>query len=114
MVCHIFLQTRLALYHYLIYISSIDKYLLYKTAGEEWISCHNCYKISVAPYPDSAHSFKDKCLLLLGERDFRNFSSAKVDTAKSWFSDLLQPELNHDAPTAPVVGLILMDVGYEV
>jgi len=37
-----------------------------------------------------------------------------VNTVKSWFSDLLRPELNHGAPTAPVVGLILMDVGYEV
>ena len=96
--------------------------------------------------------------LLLGEHDFRNFSSAKVDTVKavqklaiseenglfifdirasgflwnmvrkmvgalekvgsgqkdmSWFSDLLRPELNHGAPTAPAEGLILMDVGYE-
>ena len=95
---------------------------------------------------------------LLGEHDFRNFSSAKVDTVKtvqkleiseerglfifdirangflwnmvrkivgalekvgagqkdmSWFSDLLRPELNHGAPTAPADGLILMDVGYE-
>ncbi len=95
---------------------------------------------------------------LLGEHDFRNFSSAKVDTVKtlqkleiseqsglfifdirangflwnmvrkmvgalekvgagqkemSWFSDLLRPELNHGAPTAPAEGLILMDVGYE-
>jgi tRNA pseudouridine38-40 synthase len=94
----------------------------------------------------------------LGEHDFRNFSSAKVDTVKtlqklhiseegglfvfdiratgflwnmvrkivgalekvgagqkemSWFSDLLRPELNHGAPTAPADGLILMDVGYE-
>jgi len=31
----------------------------------------------------------------------------------SWFSDLLRPELNHGAPTAPAEGLILMDVGYE-
>jgi tRNA pseudouridine38-40 synthase len=31
----------------------------------------------------------------------------------SWFSDLLRPELNHGAPTAPADGLILMDVGYE-
>ena len=30
-----------------------------------------------------------------------------------WFSDLLRPELNHGAPTAPAEGLILMDVGYE-
>jgi tRNA pseudouridine38-40 synthase len=96
--------------------------------------------------------------LLLGEHDFRNFSSAKVDTVKtvqkleisgensifvfdirangflwnmvrkivgalekvgsgqkemSWFCDLLRPELNHGAPTAPADGLILMDVGYE-
>jgi tRNA pseudouridine38-40 synthase len=95
---------------------------------------------------------------LMGEHDFRNFSSAKVDTMKtvqkleiseegglftfdirangflwnmvrkivgalekvgagekemSWFSDLLRPELNHGAPTAPPEGLILMDVGYE-
>jgi tRNA pseudouridine38-40 synthase len=95
---------------------------------------------------------------LLGEHDFRNFSSAKVDTVKAvqkleiceenglfifdirasgflwnmvrkmvgalekvgsgqkdiaWFSDLLRPELNHGAPTAPAEGLILMDVGYE-
>ena len=94
----------------------------------------------------------------LGEHDFRNFSSAKVDTVKTvqkleiseqnglfvfdirangflwnmvrkivgalekvgagqkdmdWFSDLLRPELNHGAPTAPAEGLILMDVGYE-
>lgn len=96
--------------------------------------------------------------MLFGEHDFRNFSSAKVDTVKSilkleishemglfifdirangflwnmvrkivgalekvgsgqkdlvWFSDLLCPELNHGAPTAPAEGLILMDVGYE-
>lgn len=96
--------------------------------------------------------------MLLGEHDFRNFSSAKVDTVKTvqmleireendlitldirangflwnmvrkivgslekigsgdkdmnWFSDLLRPELNHGAPTAPSEGLILMDVGYE-
>lgn len=96
--------------------------------------------------------------LLLGEHDFMNFSSAKVDTVKTvqkllvssenglfvfdirangflwnmvrkivgalekvgsgqkdmaWFSDLLRPELNHGAPTAPADGLILMDVGYE-
>ncbi|AEB68448.1 tRNA pseudouridine synthase TruA family protein, partial [Methanothrix soehngenii] len=51
--------------------------------------------------------------MLLGEHDFRNFSSAKVDTVKSWFSDLLRPERNHGAPTAPAVGLILMNVGYE-
>ena len=31
----------------------------------------------------------------------------------SWFADLLRPELNHGAPTAPAEGLILMDVGYE-
>ncbi len=31
----------------------------------------------------------------------------------NWFSDLLRPELNHGAPTAPAEGLILMDVGYE-
>ena len=94
---------------------------------------------------------------LIGEHDFRNFSSAKVDTVKtvqkleiaeqsglfifdirangflwnmvrkivgalekvgagqkemSWFSDLLRPELNHGAPTAPAEGLILIDVGY--
>jgi tRNA pseudouridine38-40 synthase len=30
-----------------------------------------------------------------------------------WFSNLLRPELNHGAPTAPADGLILMDVGYE-
>ncbi|HSD56964.1 MAG TPA: tRNA pseudouridine(38-40) synthase TruA [Methanotrichaceae archaeon] len=96
--------------------------------------------------------------LLKGEHDFRNFSSAKVDTVKTvtkleileqnglfvldirangflwnmvrkivgalekvgagersekWFSDLLRPELNHGAPTAPAEGLMLMDVGYE-
>ena len=96
--------------------------------------------------------------LLLGEHDFRNFSSAKVGTVKTvqkleiseqnglfvfdiradgflwnmvrkivgalekvgagqkdmrWFSDLLRPELNHGAPTAPAEGLILMEVGYE-
>jgi len=95
---------------------------------------------------------------LLGEHDFRNFSSAKVGTVKTvqkleialrnglfifdiradgflwnmvrkivgslekmgtgqkdmnWFSDLLRPDLNHGAPTAPAEGLILMDVGYE-
>lgn len=100
----------------------------------------------------------DAAELLLGEHDFRNFSSAKVDTVKtvqkldiseenglfvfdirangflwnmvrkivgalekvgsgqkemSWFCDLLRPELNHGAPTAPADGLILMDVGYE-
>lgn len=32
---------------------------------------------------------------------------------KSWFSDLLRPERNHGAPTAPAEGLILMNVGYE-
>jgi tRNA pseudouridine38-40 synthase len=31
----------------------------------------------------------------------------------SWFSDLLRPELNHGAPTAPAEGLMLMGVGYE-
>jgi tRNA pseudouridine38-40 synthase len=31
----------------------------------------------------------------------------------SWFADLLRPELNHGAPTAPAEGLILMEVGYE-
>ncbi|WP_367358002.1 hypothetical protein [Methanothrix sp.] len=51
--------------------------------------------------------------IAFGERDFRNFSSAKVNTVKSWFSDLLRPELNHGAPTAPAEGLILMNVGYE-
>jgi tRNA pseudouridine38-40 synthase len=96
--------------------------------------------------------------LLLGEHDFRNFSSAKVGTVKTvqkleisednglfifdiradgflwnmvrkivgalekvgsgqkdlnWFSDLLRPEQNRGAPTAPAEGLILMDVGYE-
>jgi tRNA pseudouridine38-40 synthase len=96
--------------------------------------------------------------MLKGEHDFRNFSSAKVDTVKNvtkleiseqnglfvfdirangflwnmvrkivgslekmgsgekswgWFSDLLRPELNHGAPTAPAEGLMLMDVGYE-
>jgi tRNA pseudouridine38-40 synthase len=30
-----------------------------------------------------------------------------------WFRDLLRPELNHGAPTAPAEGLILMEVGYE-
>jgi tRNA pseudouridine38-40 synthase len=30
-----------------------------------------------------------------------------------WFSNLLRPELNHGAPTAPAEGLMLMDVGYE-
>jgi tRNA pseudouridine38-40 synthase len=30
-----------------------------------------------------------------------------------WFSDLLRPETNHGAPTAPAEGLILMEVGYE-
>jgi tRNA pseudouridine38-40 synthase len=96
--------------------------------------------------------------MLLGEHDFKNFSSAKVDTVRTvqkleiqennglwvfdiradgflwnmvrkivgslekvgageksmdWFSNLLRPELNHGAPTAPAEGLILMDVGYE-
>ena len=96
--------------------------------------------------------------LLLGEHDFRNFSSAKVGTIKtvqkleisdqnglvifdiradgflwnmvrkivgalekvgsgqkdvSWFVELLRPELNCGAPTAPAEGLILMEVGYE-
>lgn len=96
--------------------------------------------------------------MLLGEHDFRNFSSAKVETVKrvekveisernglfildiradgflwnmvrkfvgalekvgsgqkgmGWFSDLLRPETNHGAPTAPAEGLILMEVGYE-
>jgi tRNA pseudouridine38-40 synthase len=96
--------------------------------------------------------------MLMGEHDFRNFSSAKVDTVKNvtkleiseqngffafdirangflwnmvrkivgslekvgsgmkgmgWFCDLLRPELNHGAPTAPAEGLMLMDVGYE-
>ncbi len=37
----------------------------------------------------------------------------QVDTVKSRFSDLLRPELNHGAPTAPAEGLILMNVGYE-
>jgi tRNA pseudouridine38-40 synthase len=95
---------------------------------------------------------------LLGQHDFRNFSSAKVDTVKTvqkleisgegglftfdiradgflwnmvrkmvgalekmgagqkdatWFSDLLRPESNHGAPTAPAEGLMLMDVGYD-
>ena len=39
--------------------------------------------------------------------------SAKANTVKSRFSDLLRPELNHGAPTAPAEGLILMNVGYE-
>ena len=30
-----------------------------------------------------------------------------------WFADLLRPELNYGAPTAPAEGLILMDVGYD-
>lgn len=30
-----------------------------------------------------------------------------------WIEDLLRPELNEGAPTAPAEGLILMDVGYE-
>jgi len=96
--------------------------------------------------------------MLLGEHDFRNFSSAKVGTVKRvekleirerdglfifdiradgflwnmvrkivgatekvgsgqkdmrWFKDLLRPELNHGAPTAPAEGLILMEVGYD-
>jgi tRNA pseudouridine38-40 synthase len=96
--------------------------------------------------------------MLKGEHDFRNFSSAKVDTVKTvtkleiseqnglfvfdirangflwnmvrkivgalekvgsgakgmdWFCNLLRPELNHGAPTAPAEGLMLMDVGYE-
>lgn len=96
--------------------------------------------------------------MLKGEHDFRNFSSAKVDTVKAvtkleiseqnglfvfdirangflwnmvrkivgslekvgsgakgmdWFCNLLRPELNHGAPTAPAEGLMLMDVGYE-
>ena len=38
---------------------------------------------------------------------------AKANTVKSRFSDLLRPELNHGAPTAPAEGLILMNVGYE-
>lgn len=95
--------------------------------------------------------------MLLGEHDYRNFSSSKVGTIKTvqklkireqndlfifdiradgflwnmvrkivgalekvgsgqkdmlWFSDLLRPELNHGAPTAPADGLILMDVEY--
>ena len=31
----------------------------------------------------------------------------------SWFTDLLRPELNHGAPTAPAEGLIHMDVDYQ-
>jgi tRNA pseudouridine38-40 synthase len=31
----------------------------------------------------------------------------------NWFSDLLRPDLNHGAPTAPAEGLILMEVGYQ-
>jgi tRNA pseudouridine38-40 synthase len=31
----------------------------------------------------------------------------------AWFSELLRPESNHGAPTAPAEGLMLMDVGYE-
>jgi tRNA pseudouridine38-40 synthase len=31
----------------------------------------------------------------------------------SWFADLLRPELNYGAPTAPTEGLILMEVGYQ-
>jgi tRNA pseudouridine38-40 synthase len=30
-----------------------------------------------------------------------------------WICDLLNPEINHGAPTAPAEGLILMDVGYN-
>jgi tRNA pseudouridine38-40 synthase len=30
-----------------------------------------------------------------------------------WMEELLNPELNHGAPSAPAEGLILMDVGYE-
>ena len=96
--------------------------------------------------------------MLLGQHDFRNFSSAKEDTVREilkldisgqgdiftidvrargflwnmvrkiactlemigsgerdlgWIEDLLNPELNYGAPTAPPEGLILMDVGYE-
>ena len=96
--------------------------------------------------------------LLLGEHDFRNFSSAKVDTVKTvqklvvreeaglyifdiradgflwnmvrkivgaieklgagqkdlaWLLELMRPESNHGAPTAPPEGLMLMDVGYQ-
>jgi len=96
--------------------------------------------------------------LLLGEHDFRNFSSAKIGTVKNlqmltisekdglftfdlradgflwnmvrkiaaalekigagergldWIHDLLNPSLNHGAPTGPAEGLILMGVGYE-
>lgn len=101
---------------------------------------------------------KEAAEMLIGEHDFRNFSSAKVGTVKTvqkleisendglftfdiradgflwnmvrkivgatekvgsgqkdmrWFRDLLRPELNHGAPTAPAEGLILMEVGYE-
>jgi tRNA pseudouridine38-40 synthase len=31
----------------------------------------------------------------------------------AWFSELLRPESNHGAPTAPAEGLMLMDVGYQ-
>jgi len=103
-------------------------------------------------------AMRSSAQLLLGEHDFKNFSSSKVDTVRTvqkleiqemnglwvfdvradgflwnmvrkivgslervgageqsmdWFSDLLRPELNHGAPTAPAEGLILMDVGYE-
>ncbi len=103
-------------------------------------------------------SMRGAAALLLGEHDFRNFSSAKVGTVKSvqkleiseqnglftfdiradgflwnmvrkivgalekvgsdqkdmrWFKDLLRPELNYGAPTAPAEGLILMEVGYK-
>jgi tRNA pseudouridine38-40 synthase len=30
-----------------------------------------------------------------------------------WISDLLEPEINQGAPTAPAGGLVLMEVGYE-
>ena len=96
---------------------------------------------------------------LLGEHDFRNFSSCKEGTVKEilameikeespnlavfqikangflwnmvrkiagslesvgsgekelgWIDDLLNPEINEGAPTAPAEGLILKDVGYE-
>jgi tRNA pseudouridine38-40 synthase len=96
---------------------------------------------------------------LLGEHDFRNFSSCKEDTVReilglevrekspnivvfqikangflwnmvrkivcsleavgsgetdlSWIDDLLNPEINEGAPTAPAEGLILKGVGYE-
>jgi len=103
-------------------------------------------------------AMRSSAQMLLGEHDFKNFSSAKVDTVRTvqkleiqemnglwvfdiradgflwnmvrkivgslekvgageksmdWFSNLLRPELNHGAPTAPAEGLILMDVGYE-